>query len=92
MPVSIITLEDLAVFKAEILQEIEELLMNHNRITIDKWIKSNVVMDKLGISPGTLQNLRINGILPFSKIGGIIYYNEEKINEIFLDNSINIKS
>ena len=85
MPASVITMEDLDAFKAELLKEIEELLLNYNRITIDKWIKSTIVMDKLGISPGTLQNLRINGTLPFSKLGGIIYYDEEKINEILLD-------
>jgi len=92
MPVSIVTLEDLNMFKTEFLEEIQKLLINHNRITIDKWIKSNVVKDKLNISQGTLQNLRINGTLPFSKIGGIIYYNEEKINKILLDNSNSNKS
>ncbi len=92
MPASIVTLEDMDVFKAELLKEIEKLLLNNDRITIDKWIKSNVVMDKLGISPGTLQNLRINGTLPFSKLGGIIYYDEERINEILIDNCTNDKS
>jgi len=92
MPASIVTLEDLNAFKAELLKEIEELLTSCDRITIDKWIKSTIVMDKLGISPGTLQNLRINGTLPFSKLGGIIYYDEEKINEILLDNYNNDKS
>ena len=28
----------------------------------------------LNISPGTLQNLRINNTLPFKKVGKIIYY------------------
>ena len=92
MPASIVTLEDLNAFKAELLKEIENLLIQYNRITIDKWIKSTIVMDKLDISPGTLQNLRINETLPFSKLGGIIYYDEEKINEILLDNYNNDKS
>ncbi len=92
MPASIITLEDLDAFKAELLKEIEKLLTSYDRITIDKWIKSNVVMDKLNISQGTLQNLRINGTLPFSKLGGIIYYDEEKINELLLKNNSKNKS
>ncbi len=92
MPASIVTLEDLDNFKTEFLKEIEELLVSNDRITIDKWIKSNVVMTKLGISPGTLQNFRINGTLPFSKLGGIIYYDEERINEILIDNCNNDKS
>ena len=33
----------------------------------------------LRISPGTLQNLRVNGTLAYTKIGGIIYYKYEDI-------------
>jgi hypothetical protein len=33
----------------------------------------------LGISPGTLQNLRINGTLPYTKVGGVIYYAYEDL-------------
>lgn len=38
----------------------------------------------LKISPGTLQNLRVNGTLRFTKIGGIIYYSYEDI-ELLLE-------
>jgi hypothetical protein len=38
-----------------------------------KWLKSSEVKKMLGISPGTLQNLRINGMLPFTKIGGLSF-------------------
>ncbi|GAA3657736.1 helix-turn-helix domain-containing protein [Flavivirga jejuensis] len=86
MPANIITSEDLKDFKKELLSDIKELLINYDRITIDKWIKSNIVMDKMGISPGTLQNFRINKTIPFSKLGGIIYYDEEEINAILQDN------
>ena len=60
MPANIITTDDLKEFKKELIFEIKELLKNYDRITIDRWIKSNIVIDKLGISPGTLQNFRIN--------------------------------
>jgi len=91
MPANIVTTEDLKLFKEELLSEIKELLLKYERITIDKWIKSGKVMDKLDISPGTLQNFRINGTIPFSKLNGIIYYDEEKINGILEDNEINVK-
>jgi len=86
MPVNIVTTEDLKHFKEELLSEIKELLTKYECITIDKWIKSGKVMDKLEISPGTLQNFRINETIPFTKLGGIIYYDEEKINEILENN------
>lgn len=37
----------------------------------------------LGISHGTLQTLRNNGSIPFSKIGGVIFYSREELNKIF---------
>ena len=36
----------------------------------------------LGISPGTLQNLRINGTLTYSKIGGMMYYRYQDIMKL----------
>lgn len=92
MPANIVTTEDLEQFKEEMLSEIKELLTKNDRITIDKWIKSNKVMDKLGISPGTLQNFRINGTIPFTKLNGIIYYDEEKINEILERKVVSLKN
>ena len=44
-----------------------------------KWLKSPEVRELLGISPGTLQNLRMNGTLPFTKVGGVVYYQSDDI-------------
>ena len=77
----IITKEDLAAFKGELLTEIK-LLMQPGQGQSKKWIKSNEVRKLLNISPGTLQNLRINGTLSFTKIGSIIYYKLEDINKL----------
>lgn len=86
MPANILTQEDLEEFKGSLLEEIKEILLKYDRITLDRWIKSNTVINKLGISPGTLQNFRINETIPFSKLGGIIYYDEEEIHKILMDN------
>ncbi len=91
MAANIITTEDLEEFRTTLLNEIRELLVTHGKVGIDHWIKSGQVMNKLEISPGTLQNFRINGTLPFSKLGGIIYYDEEKINEILENNEMGFK-
>jgi len=47
-----------------------------------QWLKSSEVRKLLRISPGTLQNLRINGTLNFKRIGGIIYYKYEDIQNM----------
>lgn len=91
MAANIITTEDLEEFRIKLLNEIKELLVSSGRVGVDHWIKSGQVMTKLEISPGTLQNFRINGTIPFSKLGGIIYYNEEKINEILENNEVDFK-
>ncbi len=89
MPANIVTTEDLQKFKEDILREFKELLITYDKITIDNWIKSSEVMLKLGISPGTLQNFRINGTLPYTKLGGIIYYDVDEINRMMLEKKVN---
>lgn len=86
MAIDMITTADLRVFKKELLSDIENLLIDYNRISLDKWIRSKEVMAKLQISHGTLQSLRNNGSLPYSKIGGIILYNQEELNKLLEGN------
>jgi ribonucleotide reductase beta subunit family protein with ferritin-like domain len=79
--IELITKEDLREFKGELLKEIKEL-MQPGQGQSKKWLKSLEVRKLLGISPGTLQNLRINGTLRFTKVGSIVYYKLEDINKI----------
>lgn len=88
MPTTIITTDDLRDFKLELLQEIKDLLQEHSSARIKKFLKSSEVMDMLQISPGTLQNLRMNGTLPFMKVGGLIYYDAEDIQKVLLENRV----
>ena len=39
-----------------------------------EWLTNREAMDFLGLSKTTLQRYRASGRLPFSKIGGSIYY------------------
>jgi hypothetical protein len=73
MHIEIITPEDLLKFKAELIQEIK-IIIKPDELTTKKWLRSSEVRQLLNISPGTLQNLRIKGILRYEKIGGIFYY------------------
>ena len=86
MPASIITPEDLQIFKIELLEEIGKLLAQRRDVTDRKWLKSGEVRKLLMLSPGTLQNLRINGTLPFTKIGSVIYYEYDDIKKMLKDN------
>ena len=81
MAISIITKEDLQQFKVELLEGIKELL--HDNTTEQKlWLRTSEVKKLLNISSGTLQNLRINGTLSCSKVGGTLYYNYKDIQKL----------
>lgn len=88
MPAEIVTTDDLREFKIELVKEIKQLLAVHHGQASKKWLKSFEVRKLLGISPGTLQNLRINGTLPFTKIGGVLFYNSEDINKMMQENLV----
>ncbi|WP_163517965.1 helix-turn-helix domain-containing protein [Gelidibacter japonicus] len=91
MAANIITTEDLHVFKLELLEDIKTLINHQSGKLSKKWLKSPEVRKLLDISPGTLQNLRINGTLPYTKIGGVIYYDHDEIHKILTENRIHNK-
>src|SRR5690606_16500007 len=86
MPAEIITVEDLQTLKSELISDIKELLKEQTGQPIKKWLKSYEVRKLLNISPGTLQNLRINGTLPYTKIGGVMYYDYADIQNMLQAN------
>lgn len=81
MAVQIITQEDLNEFRHLLLNDLKEIL-KVKPVKEKEWLKSPDVRKILNISPGTLQNLRINGTLPYTKIGSIIYYKQDDINKL----------
>lgn len=91
MAASIITTEDLQQFKHELLGDIKEILSENSGLQTKKWLKSPEVRKLLSISPGTLQNMRVNGTLPFTKIGGVIYYDYQDIQKMLTENRVDNK-
>ncbi|QTE36378.1 helix-turn-helix domain-containing protein [Mucilaginibacter gossypii] len=85
MATEIITKEDLNEFRELLLEDIKQLLGSTNATPQGKWLKSYQVRNLLKISAGTLQNLRVNGTIPYTQIGSIIYYKSEDINRVLQD-------
>ena len=75
----LVTLEDLDLFREKLLCEIRQLFSLQQALPELKWLKSFENRRLLKISAGTLQSLRDNGSLRFTKVGGIIYYRYEDI-------------
>lgn len=87
MAVEIITREDLNEFRNQLLNDLKEIILSKPQQT-KQWLKSNEVRKLLNISPGTLQNLRINGTLSYTKIGGILYYDNSDIDKLLSGNKV----
>ncbi|GGG62535.1 helix-turn-helix domain-containing protein [Epilithonimonas arachidiradicis] len=81
MEVNLITKEDLQKFKNELLEDLQNLFqikISHQKL----WLRSSEVKELLKISSGTLQKLRINGNLSYTRVGGTLYYNYKDIEKM----------
>jgi hypothetical protein len=78
----LLTVDELYDFKRQLLFEIKTLLKEQGGQPTKKWLKSREVRKLLAISPGTLQTLRMKGILPYKRVGGLIYHDSEDIQKM----------
>ena len=77
-------------------QEIKDIkarieLLRHTRSEVlkDAWIDNQDVLQTLHISKRTLQTLRDNGTVPYSKVKGKFYYKVSDIEQLLQDNYYN---
>lgn len=87
MAIEVLTKEDLNEFRHVLLKDIKEILQLKPSQT-KQWLKSTEVRKLLNISPGTLQTLRINKTLSYTRIGGIIYYAYQDIDKLLEGNKV----
>ncbi|MCQ6957337.1 helix-turn-helix domain-containing protein [Mucilaginibacter aquariorum] len=85
MAAEIITKEDLVEFEDRLLDKIKKM-MAQSTDQPRKWLRSAQVRKMLNISPNTLTSLRVNGIIKFTRLGGIMYYNNDDINQMLAGN------
>jgi len=62
--------------------KMEQLYRRHSTHDIGEWLDNQDVCLLLNISPRTLQTLRDNGTLAFSRISHKIYYKAEDVEKI----------
>ncbi|TDH18482.1 DNA-binding protein [Segetibacter sp. 3557_3] len=78
----LITIDDLEHFKKRLLDDLLSVLKVQQTSPAKKWMKSHEVRRLLKISPGTLQSLKANGVIPYSKIGGVHYFEYAEIEKV----------
>ena len=87
MAIEVITREDLNEFRILLLTDLNTMF-NSKPQQQKQWLKSNEVRKLLNISPGTLQNLRVNGTITYTKIGGILYYSNSDLEKVLETNKV----
>jgi len=87
----VITLDDLNEFRRLLLNDLKEIIQSKPQQQ-KQWLKSGEVRKLLNISPGTLQNLRINGTLTYTKVGSIMYYDNSDIEKLLHGNKVNTQA
>jgi len=85
----LITVDDLIDFRKALLTELLTALKNQQGIIPKKWMKSHEVRRLPKISPGTLQTLKMSGILPYTKMGGVHLYDHDDIQQILESGKVN---
>ena len=90
MAANVVTTEDLEVLKKDLIQEFNRIITASAGQPAEEspkaWLKAAEVRKFLGISAGTLLTLRLNGSLPFSKIGAVLYFKREDIEKLLEQN------
>jgi hypothetical protein len=88
MAIEILPKADLHEFHKSLLKDIRKIFKDKTKQSKER-LESKEVRKLLNISPGTLQNLRINGTLSYTKITGIIYYANQDIDNLLENNKVN---
>ncbi|WP_111672712.1 helix-turn-helix domain-containing protein [Algoriphagus litoralis] len=89
MEFELVTLQDLENLKRELLAELKKMLEGYKPEPERRWLKSADVQKLLGISAGTLQTLRNRAMIPYTRLGGVIYYNREEVKKVLEINEAN---
>ena len=64
-------------------KQVERLCREYGDLGEREWLDSDDVYRLLGISPRTLQTMRENGTLAYTKISHKVYYRPEDVKAVF---------
>jgi excisionase family DNA binding protein len=81
MEIEIITKKDLKEFKSELLEEIQKIVTTDDSDE-RKWLRTAEVKEYFNISSSTLDRLRINGDIPYSRLGPTYLYPKKDIENL----------
>ncbi|MBS7334081.1 MAG: helix-turn-helix domain-containing protein [Weeksellaceae bacterium] len=77
--------EDIQQIREMINSDLKQFVENNIKI---RWLRTNEVCEQLGISISTLKQMRSNLQITYSRIGKVIYYDMEDIQNILEQNKV----
>jgi predicted DNA-binding transcriptional regulator AlpA len=77
----IVTKQMLDEFKHDLIKEIAQ--MSNPTSQPKKLLKNNDLMEYLGCSYSTIENLRNAGKIPYKKVMGTYYYSFDEVSKVF---------
>ena len=82
MSAEIVTIEDLEKFRTRLLADLVQMM--RKPAPTEPLVTSGQVRKILNISPGTLQRLRIKGLLPYVRLDGAFRYRKVDVESIIM--------
>ena len=86
MSLLMVTMQEMMVLKVEILREIRTLMQATPHLRQGDLLKTWEVRQMLGISLATLRNMRDQGKIEYTKIGGLLFYRKQHIVDLIEEN------
>ncbi|MFC2080880.1 helix-turn-helix domain-containing protein [Bacteroidota bacterium] len=84
----LLTRKDLYDLEAKIMDKLNKLSeKDDNR---KKWYRTADLIKILNLSASSIQSLRTSGTLPFSKVGGTLFYDPNDVKEMITKNKKSI--
>ena len=77
----IVTRQMLDEFKRDLINELSQFVNSTSQA--NKLLKKRNLMEYLGCSYSTIENLRNEGILPYKKVMGTYYYSFDEVSRVF---------
>ena len=89
MAEKIMTTTDFIEFEKKLIKHIDNLIIKSNDGRTRHWLKTKDVRKLLGnISAGKLQEMRIKGIISYSRIDGMLLYEYKDIEKLLDNNKV----
>ncbi len=89
-PNHLATVGDLMELRLLIAEDLSKFLQSQHQQSKKRWVKSHEIRRILRISPGTLQTLKKKGVIAFTKLGGVHYFDLEQVTKLLENGTLNL--